>query len=236
MEPGGSERQLLYLLRGLDRSRFEPVLYLLYDTGALLAELPSDVQKISFWGETKQLILSWPGRIHGMQIRHLETTLRGERIDLTYDRLFHMAMIAGPATRMAGVPRVSTIVSPPQFDVGRKDNRWRWIKRQRLSRAYRESAALLTVAPGTAENASQYYNIPRERFEVVRSPIDLDRIEKLAQSPDRLERFREGRKQCHSWVARIRIAKRGMHRVDLHQERVPCSHAPKTSPLAPQSW
>jgi len=193
MEPGGSERQLLYLLRGLDRSRFEPVLYLLYDTGALLADLPSDVPKFSFWGETEQPFFSWPGRIHGMQIRHLEKTLRQERIDVTYDRLFHMALIAGPATRRAGVPRVSTIVSPPQFDVGRKDNRWRWIKRRRLSRAYRESAALLTVAPGTADNASLYYAIPRERFEVVRSPIDLHRIEELAQSPEPLECFREGR-------------------------------------------
>ena len=49
MEPGGSERQLLYLLRGLDRARFEPMLYLLYDQGSLLADIPCDVRRIAFW-------------------------------------------------------------------------------------------------------------------------------------------------------------------------------------------
>jgi glycosyltransferase involved in cell wall biosynthesis len=180
MEPGGSERQLLYLLRGLDRSRFDPMLYLLYDQGALLQEIPDDIRRFAFWNEHREPRLSWPGRIHQWQIAHLRNVVLRERIDVTYDRLFHMTMIAGPATRQANVPRVSTIVSPPEFDVERSENRWRSIKRRRLARAYRESAALLTVAAGTADSASSYYRIPRERFQVVPSPIDRARIEQLA--------------------------------------------------------
>jgi len=182
MEPGGSERQLLYLLRGLDRARFEPLLYLLYDQGSLLADIPSDVRRIAFWNEHRTPKLSWPGRSHHWQIAHLRHVLEKEKIDVTYDRLFHMTMIAGPATREARVPRVSTIVSPPEFDVERSENKWRWIKRRRLARAYRESAALLTVAAGTAQSASRYYDIPRDRFQVVPSPIDLPRIRQLADS------------------------------------------------------
>jgi glycosyltransferase involved in cell wall biosynthesis len=193
MEPGGSERQLLYLLRGLDRARFEPMLYLLYDQGSLLADIPCDVRRIAFWNEHRAPKLSWPGRIHHWQIAHLRHTLEKERIDVTYDRLFHMTMIAGPATRAAHVPRVSTIVSPPQFDVERSENKWRWIKRRRLARAYRESAALLTVAPGTADSASHYYGIARDRFRVVPSPIDLPRIQSLANSGIPASGFRSDR-------------------------------------------
>jgi glycosyltransferase involved in cell wall biosynthesis len=193
MEPGGSERQLLYLLRGLDRARFDPMLYLLYDRGSLLSEIPSDIRRFAFWNEHRSPMLSWPGRIHQWQIAHLRSVLEKEKIDVTYDRLFHMTMIAGPATRAAVVPRVSTIVSPPQFDVERSENQWRWIKRRRLARAYRESAALLTVAPGTADSASRYYGIPRERFRVVPSPIDLPRIRKLAAAEPPPSGFRGDR-------------------------------------------
>lgn len=193
MEPGGSERQLLYLLRGLDRSRFEPLLYLLYDQGALLKEIPDDIRRFAFWNEHHEPRLSWPGRIHQWQIHHLKNVIVRERIDVTYDRLFHMTMISGPATGRAGVPRVSTIVSPPEFDVERSENRWRWIKRRRLARAYRESAALLTVAAGTAESASRYYRIPRDRFQVVPSPIDRTRIESLSHSELQPPSFRKDR-------------------------------------------
>jgi glycosyltransferase involved in cell wall biosynthesis len=130
-----------------------------------------------------------------------------ERIEVTYDRLFHMTMIAGPATRRAKVPRVSTIVSPPQFDVERSENKWRWIKRRRLARAYRQSAALLTVAAGTAQSASLYYDIPRDRFQVVPSPIDLPRIRTLADSEPTTIKFRSDR--VHVFAAGRLSAEKG---------------------------
>ena len=43
MEGGGSERQTLLLLQELDRSRFQPVLFLRHRRGPLLAEVPPDV-------------------------------------------------------------------------------------------------------------------------------------------------------------------------------------------------
>ena len=48
MDGGGSERQLLNLLKGLDRERFEPVLYLLYESGVLLEEVPEDIKRFAF--------------------------------------------------------------------------------------------------------------------------------------------------------------------------------------------
>ncbi len=193
MEAGGSERQLLYLLQGLDRTRFDVLLYLLYDTGSLLADVPEDVRRFSFWGQTQPPAFSWPGRVHAMQVRHLTQTLIREKVDVMYDRLFHMTLIGGPAGRRAGVPRVSTIVSPPQFDLERTEHKWRWLKRRRLARAYRESAALLAVAAGTADSAASYYGIPRHRFQVVPSPIDRARVESLTDRTQDMPPLRSDR-------------------------------------------
>jgi glycosyltransferase involved in cell wall biosynthesis len=178
MDGGGSERQLLYLLQAIDRTRFEPILYLLYESGVLLSEVPSDVRKHAFWNEHVFPKWNWPSRIHRSQIQHLGNVLREEQIDVVYDRLFHMTLITGPATKKMQIPRVSTIVSPPQYDLARSEKRWLTWKKHCLKNAYLSADALLTVGSGTADNASSYYRIPREKFEVMLSPIDIDRIDR----------------------------------------------------------
>lgn len=178
MDGGGSERQLLYLLQGIDRTRFEPVLYLLYESGVLLSEVPSDIKRVSFWTDKEFPKWNWPGRIHRMQVQHLENVLRNERIDVAYDRLFHMTLITGPATQRQRIPRVSTIVSPPQYDLARSEKRWLTWKKHCLKKAYETANALLTVGTGTADNAANYYKLPRGKFEVMLSPIDIDRIDR----------------------------------------------------------
>lgn len=183
MDGGGSERQLLYLLKGLDRKVFEPSLYLLSATGPLLDQVPWDCPVTAFWTNRSAPRINWPGRIHHQQIEHLAEHIGKNRVDVLYDRLFHMTMISGPACHRARCARVSTIVSPPQFDVQRPDNRWRWIKRRRLAKAYRASQALLSVSQGTALAAAKYYRIPPERFEVVPSPIDIRSVQSKSLDP-----------------------------------------------------
>ncbi len=198
MDGGGSERQLLYLLQGLDRDRFIPVLYLLYESGVLLDEVPADVQRIAFWSDYAFPTWNWPGRIHAMQVHHLARTIESQQIDVVYDRLFHMTLISGPATRRTKTPRISTIVSPPEFDLGRSEKRWRRLKRRTLAQAYQTSDSLLSVGAGTADNAAAYYGIPRHKFEVMVSPIDLERIDRESQLPWGGIPRRPGRKQIVS--------------------------------------
>ncbi|MFM8398992.1 MAG: glycosyltransferase [Pirellula sp.] len=189
MDGGGSERQLLYLLKGLDRKVFEPSLYLLRTTGQLLEQIPSDCPVSDFWTGREPTKLNWPGRDYKLQIKHLAQHICSHGIQVLYDRLFHMTMISGPACLRARCARVSTIVSPPQFDVERTETRWRWIKRRYLAKAYASSQALLSVSQGTAIASSKYYRIPSERFEVVMSPIDTKTIEVKASMPIEFPRW-----------------------------------------------
>jgi glycosyltransferase involved in cell wall biosynthesis len=108
----------------------------------------------------------------------LANTLAEQKIDVVYDRLFHMTMVTGPATKRARVRRVSTIVSPPEFDVVRSEKRWlRW-KKESLRRSYLNADALLAVGSGTADSASEFYGIQRDRFQVASSPVDVERIDR----------------------------------------------------------
>ena len=198
MDAGGSEKQLLYLLKGLDRERFEPILYLIYESGVLLEEVPKDVRRFAFWSENAFPKWNWPGRIHGLQVQHLKKLIAREKIDVVYDRLFHTTLITGPATRQTQTPRISTIVSPPQFDLERSEKHWLAFKKRSLRRAYTEATVLLTVGAGTADNASKYYKIPRGDFQVMVSPIDLNRIESESEKSWTGPVLRANRKQIIS--------------------------------------
>lgn len=179
MEGGGSERQTLNLLSYLDRKKIAPGLYLLSRKGQLLEDVPEDIEIDSFWSRNRYPQINWPGRINRMQVRDLVETIRYRKTQVLYDRLFHMALLAGPAAKRTGVKRIAAIVSPPQNDLLSTERRFVWLKRWALSASYKGADKLLTVSKGTAESASKFYGIPIDRFEIVLSPVDVDRIERL---------------------------------------------------------
>ncbi len=154
MEGGGSERQTLNLLRRIDREQFDLGLYLLYKKGQLLDEVPKDVFVESFWERNASPKVNWPGKINRMQVRDLVKTIRSRNSQVIYDRLFHMALLAGPAAKRTGVKRIAAIVSPPQNDLLTTERRFVWLKRWALSVSYRSADRLLTVSQGTAESAA----------------------------------------------------------------------------------
>jgi glycosyltransferase involved in cell wall biosynthesis len=173
MESGGSERQMLQLLKGLNREKIQPHLYLTYGFGSLMERIPADVptevfadQDISHWAKI-------PGSLFAMQVRKLRRVLRSRSINVTYDRLYHTVMLGAIATRRLPVARVITVVSPPSQDFGNTKQRWMGIKRKLLSWSYGSATRLFAVSEDSAIDASKFYNIPIERWSIVPSPIDF---------------------------------------------------------------
>lgn len=201
MDGGGSERQTLMLLKHLDRSRFAPELYLLRRTGSLLDQVPADVPVHCFEDSATRAAekpherslahfvfrlnrLPLPGKVHRQQVADVADLLAKRQIDVIYDRTFHMTLIAGEAALAAGVPRVSTIVSPPSRAVPLNAGRFLSIKKRRLQRSYRQSAAVIAVSHPTAQDASAFYQLPRSRFTVVANPVDSESLDQaVAKSP-----------------------------------------------------
>jgi glycosyltransferase involved in cell wall biosynthesis len=180
MRGGGSEQQTLLLLRHLDRSKFTPHLYLLERTGELMSRVPEDVVVHSFEDAASSGGFYFPGRVLRQQVRHLQGLLQRESIDVIYDRTFHMSMIAGPAGKACGVPRVSTIVSPPEHALPLVESRFVGLKRRRLADAYQQSRSVIAVSQQAATSAKEYYDLPSDRIHVIHNPVDIAAVQKAA--------------------------------------------------------
>lgn len=180
MRGGGSEQQTLLLLRHLDRKIFSPQLYVTEREGELLSRVPDDVPIHSFDELRQGAGFYFPGRQLRRQVRHLRELLQRESIDVIYDRTFHMTLIAGPASQAAGVPRVSTIVSPPEQALPLVESRFVSLKRRRLARAYCQSHSVIAVSRHAADSAERYYRLPKHSVQVIHNPVDVQQVRAAA--------------------------------------------------------
>ena len=177
---GGSEQQTLLLLQHLDRSKFEPHLFVLDRDGEWMYRVPPDVAVHSYDPTAANAGIYLPGRILRDQTNQLGQLLRQASIDVVYDRTFQMSMIAGPACVQLRIPRVSTIVSPPDQAIPLIESRFVKLKRQRLAKAYSQSRAVVAVSQVVAASASSYYGLPREKLTVIHNGVDFEAIAEAA--------------------------------------------------------
>ena len=184
LEGGGSERQLWQLASQLDRKRFTPGVYLLYRRGHYIEQLPKDVSVTGFWSEFDESQRYWPGQIRRMQIRHLAKVIREQRIDVVYDRTFHMTLVTAAAASRAGVPRVSVIVSPPSADFQKSRERFRFFKKRLLTSAYRRPGCVtIAVSEEVADDAAAFYVLARSQIQVLPNPVDFEAVRAAATVP-----------------------------------------------------
>lgn len=177
MRGGGSERQVLLLAQSLDRSRFSPHLYLTEAEGDFLDRVPDDVPIHSFDSCPDRGGVYVPGRQLRRQTAFLRGVIQDNKIDVVYDRTFHMTLLAGKA---ASIRRVSTIVSPPHLALPLVEKRFVAIKRRRLAAAYRKSDVVIAVSKQAAESAELYYGLAPSSVHVVKNPVDLQQVSAAA--------------------------------------------------------
>ncbi len=182
MEGGGSERQTLLLLRHLSRERFAPELFVLRRGGSLFDQIPGDVPVHVFDDLMPKFRIGWPGRIHRAQVAAVARLLRDRHIDVVYDRTFHMTLIAGPAAEVVGVPRVSTIVSPPSYAVPLNAGRFLAFKRRQLAKSYARAAAVIAVSRPAAADARKYYGLRARGIVSIPNPVDSAELDSVVAS------------------------------------------------------
>ena len=179
---GGSERQLVTILQHLDRSRFEPTLYLLSRAGAFLKDVPENVRVIAFDDDPHTSRFYVPGSIYRRQVAHLTEMLRDGDFDLLYDRTILMACVAGPAARRAGIRRVAAVVANPDRDMQATFRRFGWLKRRILATGYRDAARVVANSEALRDSVAKHFLLPEERTTMIPNGFDVAAIRHHAEA------------------------------------------------------
>ncbi len=189
MSGGGAERQVVEILRLIDRARFEPLLYLASREGELLSTVPSDVPTFAFRDQPAAAETWWMTMARRCRLSpllryvHLAGVLRRERIDVVYDRTYRATLDAAGATWLRPTPRVSCCVADPQSELeqhagGRSSLVW-----QIARSAYRRANLVLANSDGLRQRVIEYFRLSPDRVVACRNLIDLDQLDRLAGEP-----------------------------------------------------
>jgi glycosyltransferase involved in cell wall biosynthesis len=181
MHGGGAERQLVSLLRHIDRTRFEPFLYLVYGSGPLLTEVPDDVPITTFESRNTNRSTVFPGAMHRRRVHDMSRFLREVQADVSYDRTFLMTLIAADAAQRVDVPNVSTIVTDPKYGFRSVAGRFQSVKRRRLRRLYARSACVVANSSGAARSAETFYGLVPRSVTTLHNGVDIDRVTRQAE-------------------------------------------------------
>lgn len=216
MHGGGSERQLVLLLRHLDRKKFEPFLYLVYRSGPLLNLVPDDVPITSFEERVTSSRIYLPGLMHSRRVRDFAAFLKEIKADVSYDRTFLMTLISAAGAQRAGVPNISTIVTDPEIGFAPVAGRFQWFKRRILHRLYNNSSRVLAVSDGARESAKRFYGIRDEKIQTQRNGVDVGLILEQSLKPIQNEWWTRPAQQGASRLVRIVSAGRLNHEKGFH--------------------
>lgn len=178
---GGTERQLIGILKHLDRNLFEPHLFTFYAHGELVSQVPDDV--ICFCDQTDNPIAKTkphlPGSIHRRLVASLRRYCQQHSIDVAYDRTYHVSLITGAACQAIGIPYINTVVSDPYTDFFPTAGPFSSIKYWRLRKIYAASKMVLCVSEGVRQAASSFYRLPLATFTTCYNFVDAERVAEI---------------------------------------------------------
>ena len=171
MGGGGAERQVLEILKRLDRSRFEPMLYLTVKQGEFLSDVPRDVPIFSYWDGSPETwpkrILRWMKLTRLLRFRHLARILREQQIDVIYDRTYLATLDAAGGCLFRPTPRISCCVADPGPELELHARGFIRISRWIARRAYRSASLVLANSEGLRLRVIEYFQLNPERVQVL---------------------------------------------------------------------
>jgi glycosyltransferase involved in cell wall biosynthesis len=183
MSGGGSQRQLIGILQRLDRARFEPQLDVISSVGELLGEVPADVPVHFFDKSPQPARWIYPGQAFRARAAHLAEVLARERIDVIYDRTYHMTMIAAAAGRRRPTRRISVVVTDPVRDFETNPERFKWLKRRLLQSAYRSADRVVGVSRGVTQAAIDRFGLDPANTVTLYNFFDIEQIDRQQIEP-----------------------------------------------------
>jgi glycosyltransferase involved in cell wall biosynthesis len=158
LSTGGAEGQLLQASRGLDRRRFEPIVYC----------LSAQVHPIGPLLQREGVTLRVAPRPGMGRVRWLAGQMAADRIDLVHAWLYIANALAWSATRLA--KRRPLVTSARNCKVQGR------VSQVANCLAFRGSRAIVVNSHDVANYIVRHYRAPRDRIRVVYNGIDIERF------------------------------------------------------------
>lgn len=157
-EDGGAERQLIELIRRVDRDRFQPVLYLGSSNGRIAKELPKLGIPIRYVRGAGGGKLAWASLVRELRRQQPEIIHAWQFVANTWGRV---------AGRIAGVPAI--ITSDRGMDSEIKPV-YRWLDTALAPLSDR----VIVNARAVADNVHRTRHVPRSKIVTIYNGVDLD--------------------------------------------------------------
>jgi glycosyltransferase involved in cell wall biosynthesis len=191
MSGGGAERQIIEILRHLNRTRFDPMLYLAIRTGELLPEVPSDVPVVWYRDETAETRAQrWIRRFKLSPLArylHLASVLHRYQIDVIYDRTYRATLDAAGATWFRPTPRIACCVVDPQPELELHATRCRSIVWKIARSAYRRASLVVANSAGLRDRIIDYFQLPEATVATCRNLLDLNRLDQPSRETPQVD-------------------------------------------------
>lgn len=187
---GGAERVMASLLGGIDRTRINPCLLLLYPLAGspYNGYLPDDMRvslvrrrSDSFFGKA-------------VQFMNFLGAIRRERPDVLVSSLTHSNIMALLAGTLFGIK----VIVCEHINVGelirtREGKYMLGLPVARLVKVlYRYAYKVIVVSEGIGANAIEEFNIPERKIRVIHNPINSERISEMSGTPASHPFFNDG--------------------------------------------
>jgi glycosyltransferase involved in cell wall biosynthesis len=174
---GGAERILLQILKHLDRRRFRCSLALFSKKGALLGEVPEDVE-VHDIGEGRHYRAAGLLRI----VFKLRALFKRRRADVVFSVINTANFPAALAGRFAGSKVFVHEVSHPYLDL-REEFAYPRIAMALLRMTYPLAHVQVALSNGIRESLIKDFGQDPEKIVVSYVPLDLDRITEMMREP-----------------------------------------------------
>jgi glycosyltransferase involved in cell wall biosynthesis len=178
LRAGGAERQMVLLLRHLDRARFAPALCLLIADGEFLPEVPADVPVIDL-GKRGPADVARP-------VSRLAGVLRARRPEVVVAKVDYTNMVTALATRLAS-PRTPLILgeeSVQSVALAGAGSLPR-LRRAGLRWAYRRATVVTAPSRGVVTDVVSELDLADASFAVIPNMVDVADIARAAAEPAR---------------------------------------------------
>jgi glycosyltransferase involved in cell wall biosynthesis len=202
----GAQRQLLYLVKGLDKGRFTP-LVLCTEGGPFLQELqhmhvPCMLWDCAHWRKFKHLFSRY------RDAAHLSRFVRDEGVSIVHCSDFHFSEYMLRSARSAGIPSVLHVRAPID---------------RRMARKYRCAAATAVVAISRRVELRlvQQAGIPRDKVVLIHDAVDANLFRPRDPASDAgvlRQQYNAGDRVLVGIVGRVEKAKEQLAFVQIARE------------------